>query len=92
MHFCSSYVVSRPVNVNCLTHALDNVKVQYLQFMAYMKTPQYRTNLQQALEQEKVNLSLRIYILYYNNELYNYNKTYIICILLINCFRMIYIL
>uniref|UniRef100_A0A7N8Y929 Histone-lysine N-methyltransferase, H3 lysine-79 specific n=1 Tax=Mastacembelus armatus TaxID=205130 RepID=A0A7N8Y929_9TELE len=26
---------------------------QYLQFMAYMKTPQYRSNLQQLLEQEK---------------------------------------
>ena len=38
------------------THNLytDNIKVQYLQFMAYMKTPQYRTNLQQLLEQEKV--------------------------------------
>lgn len=32
----------------------DNIKVQYLQFMAYMKTPQYRTNLQQLLEEEKV--------------------------------------
>uniref|UniRef100_A0A672Y3R1 Histone-lysine N-methyltransferase, H3 lysine-79 specific n=1 Tax=Sphaeramia orbicularis TaxID=375764 RepID=A0A672Y3R1_9TELE len=27
--------------------------IQYLQFMAYMKTPQYRSNLQQLLEQEK---------------------------------------
>lgn len=32
----------------------DNFKVQYLQFMAHMKTPQYRSNLQQLLEQEKV--------------------------------------
>lgn len=32
----------------------DNIKVQYLQFMAHMKTPQYRSNLQQLLEQEKV--------------------------------------
>uniref|UniRef100_A0A3B4ANB0 Histone-lysine N-methyltransferase, H3 lysine-79 specific n=1 Tax=Periophthalmus magnuspinnatus TaxID=409849 RepID=A0A3B4ANB0_9GOBI len=30
-----------------------NIKIQYLQFMAYMKTPQYRSNLQQLLEQEK---------------------------------------
>lgn len=36
---------------NCFT---DNIKVQYLQFMAHMKTPQYRSNLQQLLEQEKV--------------------------------------
>lgn len=67
MHFCSSYIVSRPVNVNRLVRALDNMKVQYLQFMAYMKTPQYRTNLQQALEQEKVNLLE--YIFYINNIL-----------------------
>lgn len=32
----------------------DNIKVQYLQFMGHMKTPQYRSNLQQLLEQEKV--------------------------------------
>lgn len=32
----------------------DNIKIQYLQFMAYMKTPQYRSNLQQLLDQEKV--------------------------------------
>ncbi|XP_054646019.1 histone-lysine N-methyltransferase, H3 lysine-79 specific isoform X2 [Dunckerocampus dactyliophorus] len=36
-----------------LQNLLDNIKVQYLQFMAYMKTPQYRSNLQQLLEQEK---------------------------------------
>uniref|UniRef100_A0AAQ5ZBQ4 Histone-lysine N-methyltransferase, H3 lysine-79 specific n=1 Tax=Amphiprion ocellaris TaxID=80972 RepID=A0AAQ5ZBQ4_AMPOC len=36
-----------------LQQLLDNIKVQYLQFMAYMKTPQYRSNLQQLLEQEK---------------------------------------
>lgn len=62
-HKCISALVTQSpsYNVNCL--ALDNVKVQYMQFMGYMKTPQYRTNLQQALEQEKVNLSLRIYIL-----------------------------
>ncbi|XP_034438351.1 histone-lysine N-methyltransferase, H3 lysine-79 specific isoform X1 [Hippoglossus hippoglossus] len=36
-----------------LQQLLDNIKVQYIQFMAYMKTPQYRSNLQQLLEQEK---------------------------------------
>uniref|UniRef100_H3CFG2 Histone-lysine N-methyltransferase, H3 lysine-79 specific n=1 Tax=Tetraodon nigroviridis TaxID=99883 RepID=H3CFG2_TETNG len=36
-----------------LQQLLDNFKVQYLQFMAHMKTPQYRSNLQQLLEQEK---------------------------------------
>ncbi|XP_043910719.1 histone-lysine N-methyltransferase, H3 lysine-79 specific-like [Protopterus annectens] len=36
-----------------LQKLLDSFKVQYLQFMAYMKTPQYKTNLQQLLEQEK---------------------------------------
>uniref|UniRef100_A0A8C6NTZ0 Histone-lysine N-methyltransferase, H3 lysine-79 specific n=1 Tax=Nothobranchius furzeri TaxID=105023 RepID=A0A8C6NTZ0_NOTFU len=36
-----------------LQQLLDNIKVQYLQFLAYMKTPQYRTSLQQLLEQEK---------------------------------------
>ncbi|XP_049585226.1 histone-lysine N-methyltransferase, H3 lysine-79 specific isoform X1 [Syngnathus scovelli] len=36
-----------------LQHLLDSIKVQYLQFMAYMKTPQYQSNLQQLVEQEK---------------------------------------
>ncbi|KAK9519085.1 hypothetical protein VZT92_021837 [Zoarces viviparus] len=36
-----------------LQQLLDNIKVQYLQFMTHMKTPQYRSNLQQLLEQEK---------------------------------------
>uniref|UniRef100_A0A8C4GJY0 Histone-lysine N-methyltransferase, H3 lysine-79 specific n=1 Tax=Dicentrarchus labrax TaxID=13489 RepID=A0A8C4GJY0_DICLA len=36
-----------------LQQLLDNIKVQYLQFMSHMKTPQYRSNLQQLLEQEK---------------------------------------
>ncbi|XP_038134979.1 histone-lysine N-methyltransferase, H3 lysine-79 specific isoform X1 [Cyprinodon tularosa] len=36
-----------------LQQLLDNIKVQYLQFMAHMKTPQYRSNIQQLLEQEK---------------------------------------
>ncbi|KAG5851326.1 hypothetical protein ANANG_G00092010 [Anguilla anguilla] len=37
-----------------LQQLLDNFKVQYLQFTAYMKTPQYRSNLQQCLEKEKL--------------------------------------
>ncbi|KPP74698.1 histone-lysine N-methyltransferase, H3 lysine-79 specific-like, partial [Scleropages formosus] len=37
-----------------LQQFLDNAKVEYLQFMAYMKTPQYRANLQQVLEREKL--------------------------------------
>ncbi|XP_056678179.1 histone-lysine N-methyltransferase, H3 lysine-79 specific isoform X3 [Monodelphis domestica] len=32
---------------------LESFKVQYLQFLAYMKTPQYKANLQQLVEQEK---------------------------------------
>lgn len=43
-----------PVITDRIVCVLDNIKVQYLQFMSYMKTPQYRTSLQQALEQEKV--------------------------------------
>ncbi|XP_068929943.1 histone-lysine N-methyltransferase, H3 lysine-79 specific isoform X5 [Petaurus breviceps papuanus] len=31
----------------------ESFKVQYLQFLAYMKTPQYKANLQQLVEQEK---------------------------------------
>lgn len=41
----------------------DNIKVQYLQFMAHMKTPQYRSNLQQLLEQEKVRLDIAVVIM-----------------------------
>lgn len=48
---------------------IDNIKVQYLQFMAHMKTPQYRSNLQQLLEQEKVNSN-------YRNIKYNYSGFY----------------
>ncbi|NXN10197.1 DOT1L protein, partial [Indicator maculatus] len=36
-----------------LQKLLDSFKIQYLQFMAYMKTPQYKASLQQLLEQEK---------------------------------------
>ncbi|XP_016334253.1 histone-lysine N-methyltransferase, H3 lysine-79 specific-like, partial [Sinocyclocheilus anshuiensis] len=51
-HYTSSQLLMGPTPPG-LQALLDNVKVQYLQFMAYMKTPLYRTNLQQALEQEK---------------------------------------
>lgn len=51
----------------------DNFKVQYMQLLSYMKTPQYHTNLQQALEQERVGtpdfsrsyLQTRIYYFFY---------------------------
>ncbi|KAM9460945.1 histone-lysine N-methyltransferase, H3 lysine-79 specific isoform 3-T3 [Clarias gariepinus] len=33
---------------------LDNFKVQYMQFLSYMKTPQYQTSIQQALERERL--------------------------------------
>uniref|UniRef100_A0A8C4XE69 Histone-lysine N-methyltransferase, H3 lysine-79 specific n=1 Tax=Erpetoichthys calabaricus TaxID=27687 RepID=A0A8C4XE69_ERPCA len=36
-----------------LQQLLDSFKVQYLQFMAYMKSTEYNTSLQEALEQEK---------------------------------------
>ncbi|XP_074060733.1 histone-lysine N-methyltransferase, H3 lysine-79 specific isoform X5 [Macrotis lagotis] len=36
-----------------LQKLLESFKVQYLQFLAYMKTPQYKANLQQMVEQEK---------------------------------------
>ncbi|XP_041913428.1 histone-lysine N-methyltransferase, H3 lysine-79 specific isoform X3 [Alosa sapidissima] len=52
-HYASSQLLQGPTPP-ALQQLLDNFKVQYLQFMAYMKTPQYRTNLQQLLEQEKV--------------------------------------
>lgn len=32
----------------------ESFKIQYLQFLAYTKTPQYKANLQQLLDQEKV--------------------------------------
>uniref|UniRef100_UPI00398F44B1 histone-lysine N-methyltransferase, H3 lysine-79 specific isoform X3 n=1 Tax=Pristiophorus japonicus TaxID=55135 RepID=UPI00398F44B1 len=37
-----------------LQKLLESFRLQYLQFMAYMKTPQYKTNLQQLLDQEKL--------------------------------------
>ncbi|XP_054982563.1 histone-lysine N-methyltransferase, H3 lysine-79 specific isoform X2 [Sorex araneus] len=36
-----------------LQKLLESFKVQYLQFLAYTKTPQYKANLQQLLDQEK---------------------------------------
>uniref|UniRef100_A0A4W3H958 Histone-lysine N-methyltransferase, H3 lysine-79 specific n=1 Tax=Callorhinchus milii TaxID=7868 RepID=A0A4W3H958_CALMI len=37
-----------------LQKLLESFRLQYLQFMGYMKTPQYKTNLQQLLDQEKL--------------------------------------
>lgn len=51
-HYPSSQLLLGPTPP-ALQQLLDNIKIQYLQFMAYMKTPQYRSNLQQLLEQEK---------------------------------------
>ncbi|XP_006869026.1 PREDICTED: histone-lysine N-methyltransferase, H3 lysine-79 specific [Chrysochloris asiatica] len=36
-----------------LQKLLESFKIQYLQFLAYTKTPQYKANLQQLLDQEK---------------------------------------
>uniref|UniRef100_A0A665WGP7 Histone-lysine N-methyltransferase, H3 lysine-79 specific n=1 Tax=Echeneis naucrates TaxID=173247 RepID=A0A665WGP7_ECHNA len=47
-HYPSSQLLLSPT-----PPGLQQLLVQYLQFMAYMKTPQYRSNLQQLLEQEK---------------------------------------
>ncbi|ERE72414.1 histone-lysine N-methyltransferase, H3 lysine-79 specific-like protein [Cricetulus griseus] len=46
------------VLVSALVHTLccvppESFKIQYLQFLAYTKTPQYKANLQQLLDQEK---------------------------------------
>uniref|UniRef100_A0A8C5H259 Histone-lysine N-methyltransferase, H3 lysine-79 specific n=1 Tax=Gouania willdenowi TaxID=441366 RepID=A0A8C5H259_GOUWI len=51
-HYSPSQLLLSPTPPG-LQQLLDNIKVQYLQFMAYMKTPQYHSNLQQLLEQEK---------------------------------------
>ncbi|KAG8594381.1 hypothetical protein GDO81_001178 [Engystomops pustulosus] len=37
-----------------LQKLLDSFRIQYLQLMSYMKTPHYKTELQQLLEREKV--------------------------------------
>uniref|UniRef100_I3JAW6 Histone-lysine N-methyltransferase, H3 lysine-79 specific n=1 Tax=Oreochromis niloticus TaxID=8128 RepID=I3JAW6_ORENI len=51
-HYTPSQLLLSPTPPG-LEKLLDNIKIQYLQFMAYMKTPQYRSNLQQLLDQEK---------------------------------------
>ncbi|XP_058493782.1 histone-lysine N-methyltransferase, H3 lysine-79 specific isoform X1 [Solea solea] len=51
-HYPSSQLLLSPTPPG-LQQLLDNIKLQYLQFMTYMKTPQYRSNLQQLLEKEK---------------------------------------
>uniref|UniRef100_A0A8C7XR18 Histone-lysine N-methyltransferase, H3 lysine-79 specific n=1 Tax=Oryzias sinensis TaxID=183150 RepID=A0A8C7XR18_9TELE len=51
-HYTPSQLLLSPTPPG-LQQLLDNIKVQYLQFMGYMKTPQYRSNLQQLLEEEK---------------------------------------
>uniref|UniRef100_A0A3B5LPV7 Histone-lysine N-methyltransferase, H3 lysine-79 specific n=1 Tax=Xiphophorus couchianus TaxID=32473 RepID=A0A3B5LPV7_9TELE len=51
-HYNPSQLLMSPTPPG-LQQLLDNIKVQYLQFMAHMKTPQYRSNLQQLLELEK---------------------------------------
>ncbi|CAL9696388.1 unnamed protein product [Knipowitschia caucasica] len=51
-HYPSSQLLLGPTPP-ALQQMLDNIKIQYLQFMSYMKTPQYRSNLQQLLDQEK---------------------------------------
>ncbi|XP_029562856.1 histone-lysine N-methyltransferase, H3 lysine-79 specific isoform X4 [Salmo trutta] len=52
-HYASGQLLLGPSPPG-LQQLLDNIKVQYLQFMTYMKTPQYRNHLQQVLEQEKL--------------------------------------
>uniref|UniRef100_A0A4W5Q6E0 Histone-lysine N-methyltransferase, H3 lysine-79 specific n=1 Tax=Hucho hucho TaxID=62062 RepID=A0A4W5Q6E0_9TELE len=52
-HYASGQLLLGPTPPG-LQQLLDNIKVQYLQFMTYMKTPQYRNHLQQVLEQEKL--------------------------------------
>ncbi|XP_076009056.1 histone-lysine N-methyltransferase, H3 lysine-79 specific isoform X3 [Genypterus blacodes] len=51
-HYPSGQLLLSPTPPG-LQQLLDNIKVQYLQFMAHMKTPQYRSNVQQLLEQEE---------------------------------------
>ncbi|KAM8875323.1 histone-lysine N-methyltransferase, H3 lysine-79 specific isoform 2-T3 [Spinachia spinachia] len=51
-HYPLSHLLQSPTPPG-LQQLLDNIKVQYLQFMTHMKTPQYRSNLQQLLEEEK---------------------------------------
>ncbi|KAL7992931.1 hypothetical protein Chor_017187 [Crotalus horridus] len=44
-----------------LQKLLDSFKIQYMQFMAYMKTNQYKATLQQLLEQEKLGVKALTY-------------------------------
>uniref|UniRef100_A0A3P9JQZ6 Histone-lysine N-methyltransferase, H3 lysine-79 specific n=1 Tax=Oryzias latipes TaxID=8090 RepID=A0A3P9JQZ6_ORYLA len=50
-HYTPSQLLLSPTPPG-LQQLLGN-QIQYLQFMGYMKTPQYRSNLQQLLEEEK---------------------------------------
>lgn len=49
-------VLHQPCFICCVCVCVppESFKVQYLQFLAYTKTPQYKANLQQLLDQEKV--------------------------------------
>ncbi|XP_067086585.1 histone-lysine N-methyltransferase, H3 lysine-79 specific isoform X2 [Osmerus mordax] len=49
---CSSVLLGPPPPA--LQQLLDNFRVQYLQLMAHMQTPQYHSSLQLQLQQEKV--------------------------------------
>ena len=40
---------------------LESFKIQYLQFLAYTKTPQYKASLQQLLDQEKVRSATSVF-------------------------------
>uniref|UniRef100_G3UKH6 Histone-lysine N-methyltransferase, H3 lysine-79 specific n=1 Tax=Loxodonta africana TaxID=9785 RepID=G3UKH6_LOXAF len=44
-----------------LQKLLESFKIQYLQFLAYTKTPQYKANLQLLLDQEKVDCASLVY-------------------------------
>ncbi|XP_075400826.1 histone-lysine N-methyltransferase, H3 lysine-79 specific isoform X1 [Tenrec ecaudatus] len=48
----SSPLLAAPIPP-ALQKLLESFKIQYLQFLAYTKTPQYKANLQQLLDQEK---------------------------------------
>lgn len=46
--------ISPPLMWYAVCVSSESFKIQYLQFLAYTKTPQYKANLQQLLDQEKV--------------------------------------
>uniref|UniRef100_A0A672YBM7 Histone-lysine N-methyltransferase, H3 lysine-79 specific n=1 Tax=Sphaeramia orbicularis TaxID=375764 RepID=A0A672YBM7_9TELE len=52
-HYPSSQLLLSPTPPGLQQLLAASPFLSYLQFMAYMKTPQYRSNLQQLLEQEK---------------------------------------